>query len=276
MAGVVITWTVIMLLSCNLYYRGALPPNITHLVEDDPVISMVKSDKWVMLWLASWPDNEIELGVSVADLVANLLILGDMITRITVCPYKIIYLKSYRLFEVIIVFLSGISQLVIMPIHGLIIEAPTSLRYLDLLYFFVAIMRPLLMTRLANTFIGHRVMQMVMKKSIAELLTIYSFLFTMMLMYGFFIFFAEIGVDGSFYSGWEGCWWALITMTTVGYGDFIPHNWPGYIVAAFCVIAGMIMTGLLIPILGNNFNRYYEHVHLAMEEIKDYTKNHRL
>ena len=33
---------------------------------------------------------------------------------------------------------------------------------------------------------------------------------------------------------WVGMWWALQTVTTVGYGDVTPHNPSGRIVATFC------------------------------------------
>ena len=41
------------------------------------------------------------------------------------------------------------------------------------------------------------------------------------------------------------------------YGDIHPQSGPGYFVGAVCTIAGMLATGLPIPIIASNFNHYY-------------------
>jgi hypothetical protein len=47
----------------------------------------------------------------------------------------------------------------------------------------------------------------------------------------------------------DGVWWATVTLTTVGYGDYSPHTFAGRWVAAFVMAGGIgavaILTGLL-------------------------------
>ena len=51
----------------------------------------------------------------------------------------------------------------------------------------------------------------------------------------------------------DAMWWALTTMTTVGYGDRYPSTILGKIVASAVSVCGMLLISLPIALLGNNF-----------------------
>jgi len=55
-----------------------------------------------------------------------------------------------------------------------------------------------------------------------------------------------------------GCWWAVVTMSSVGYGDMVPVTVGGKISGALCVIFGVIIVTPLLPIIGSKFNRIQE------------------
>ncbi|VTJ83034.1 Hypothetical predicted protein, partial [Marmota monax] len=62
-----------------------------------------------------------------------------------------------------------------------------------------------------------------------------------------------------------GFWWAVVTMTTLGYGDMYPQTWSGMLVGALCALAGVLTIAMPVPVIVNNFGMYYS---LAMAKQK--------
>ena len=52
----------------------------------------------------------------------------------------------------------------------------------------------------------------------------------------------------------DGWWWALTTMSTVGYGDQYPVSTSGRIVGVALMIMGVALLGTITAMLASNFN----------------------
>ena len=55
----------------------------------------------------------------------------------------------------------------------------------------------------------------------------------------------------------EGIWFAIITMTTVGYGDVVPVTNMGKVTGACCAIMGILCMSFPVPVFVSHFNYLY-------------------
>jgi voltage-gated potassium channel len=63
--------------------------------------------------------------------------------------------------------------------------------------------------------------------------------------------FESKSADANIKSGWDALWYAVVTITTVGYGDFYPKTILGRIAGMFIMFAGVGIIGVLASILSS-------------------------
>ncbi|KAL7675338.1 hypothetical protein ACOME3_001600 [Neoechinorhynchus agilis] len=59
--------------------------------------------------------------------------------------------------------------------------------------------------------------------------------------------------------------WALVTMTTVGYGNVVPKTSLGRLVAWACILASRVLFSMLIPIFGEAYQQYVNGIKSAQQ-----------
>lgn len=64
----------------------------------------------------------------------------------------------------------------------------------------------------------------------------------------------------------RGLWWAMQTVTTVGYGDVTPHNTSGRIIASAVMLWGIAFLAILIAAITSTFVARAEREQRAREE----------
>ncbi|XP_065069958.1 potassium voltage-gated channel protein Shaw-like isoform X3 [Rhopilema esculentum] len=63
----------------------------------------------------------------------------------------------------------------------------------------------------------------------------------------------------------ESLWWAIVTMTTVGYGDMAPKTTFGKAFGAFCASCSLLILALPVSIIGNNFSLFYSYAQARLK-----------
>ena len=114
-----------------------------------------------------------------------------------------------------------------------------------------------------------RVLQLLLlslKASKRELMMLVGIVSVLATIYGSIIYYTEMFED-TFENIGHGIWWAIITMTTVGYGDYYPKGAFGCTFGALVAVSGILILALPIPVIANHFNTYYSIFNL-IEKVK--------
>ncbi|CAG2119134.1 unnamed protein product, partial [Medioppia subpectinata] len=109
---------------------------------------------------------------------------------------------------------------------------------------------------------GLKILIQTFKASAGELILLVFFLVLGIVIFASLVYYAEriqSNPDNDFNSIPLGLWWALVTMTTVGYGDMAPKTYAGMFVGALCALAGVLTIALPVPVIVSNFAMFYSH-----------------
>ncbi|XP_070310317.1 voltage-gated potassium channel KCNC2 isoform X5 [Odocoileus virginianus] len=193
----------------------------------------------------------------------------EFLVRIVFSPNKLEFVKN---------LLNIIDFVAILPFYLEVgLSGLSSKAAKDVLGFLrvVRFVRILRIFKLTRHFVGLRVLGHTLRASTNEFLLLIIFLALGVLIFATMIYYAErVGAQPNDPSASEhtqfknipiGFWWAVVTMTTLGYGDMYPQTWSGMLVGALCALAGVLTIAMPVPVIVNNFGMYYS---LAMAKQK--------
>ncbi|XP_078066354.1 potassium voltage-gated channel subfamily G member 4a [Mustelus asterias] len=138
----------------------------------------------------------------------------------------------------------------------------TSNIYLEKLGLVLRILRALrilYVMRLARHSLGLQTLGLTVHRSIHEFGLLLLFLCVSVTLFAPLVFLAEneVGKGQDFSSIPASYWWAIISMTTVGYGDMVPRTIPGQVVALSSILSGILIMAFPATSIFHAFSRAY-------------------
>ncbi|XP_030634774.1 voltage-gated potassium channel KCNC2 isoform X4 [Chanos chanos] len=201
----------------------------------------------------------------------------EFLVRVIFSPDKLEFVKSV---------LNIIDFVAILPFYLEVgLSGMSSKAAKDVLGFLrvVRFVRILRIFKLTRHFIGLRVLGHTLRASTNEFLLLIIFLALGVLIFATMIYYAErIGANPNDPTASDhtmfknipiGFWWAVVTMTTLGYGDMYPQTWSGMLVGALCALAGVLTIAMPVPVIVNNFGMYYS-LAMAKQKLPKRRKKH--
>ncbi|XP_065581356.1 potassium voltage-gated channel protein Shaw-like isoform X2 [Artemia franciscana] len=207
---------------------------------------------------STWTVDKVRTDPHVAffyvELACNIWFTFEFVIRFIVCPSKVAFSKLPLNIIDLIATLSFYSDIVLQ-------ELAQKMENGDILEFF-SIIRIFRLFKLTRHSPGLKILIHTFQASAKELFLLVFFLILGIVIFASLVYYAErlqSNPKNDFKSIPEGLWWAIVTMTTVGYGDMVPKTYVGMLVGAFCALAGVLAIALPVPVIVANFSRFYGH-----------------
>ena len=179
----------------------------------------------------------------------------EVFARLTVCPHKKKFLKDLKN----LVDITAIVPYYI-TLFNLLTNTDCSSAKSSASLAFLRVIRLVRIFKLTKHSAGLQVLILTFKASFGGLCLFLVALVVCILVFSSAVYFAEVGAPGSQINSIpEAFWWAIITMTTVGYGDVVPVGTLGKIIGMTCALAGVLTLAIPVPIITENFNKFYAH-----------------
>ncbi|KAH9504654.1 hypothetical protein Btru_062515 [Bulinus truncatus] len=201
--------------------------------------------------------------LNVLDFICTVFFTLELVMRFLVSPKKLRFIRN---------IMNIIDLLALVPLYVQVIFEQSNLhqncylneRFVFEIMFTLRIFRMFRIFHLVKHYQALKVLVYSLKASLQELMMLFIFLLLATLIFATMIYYAErdflTGGRTQFTTIPIGFWWAIITMTTVGYGDVAPSTPIGYIVGTICAVCGVLFMALTFPVISNNFTLFYEHV----------------
>ena len=201
------------------------------------------------------------LPVTLLDLLITMILTVELVMRFVVSPFKKMFfthkhiLNVFDLLGIIPIWLRFI--IFIGDAAWDTLTDNSMLRRILFGFGAMKIFRILRLFRIIDHYKPLKLIHLALTASKGEMVLLVILLSLMACIFANVAFISELHI-GTFTSPFHALWWAIITMTTVGYGDIYPVGIAGCIVGSICAVMGILVIALPVPVIVNNFSSLYD------------------
>ena len=198
--------------------------------------------------------------LNIVDMSLMCYFILELVLRFVACPYKKSFFCHPAMFFDLLSVLPFFIELIAEAVD---IKETYKANFIDSL-FLLKIVRIFRVFRMIQHTQGFLVLQHTIRASWKDLLLMISFMTITVVLFGSLIYI--FNHNEVFVSIPKSFWWAIVTITTVGYGDMVPSTPMGHLIGALCTVTGVLMLAFTVPTIVNNFMMFYSHIQYPRQE----------
>lgn len=202
------------------------------------------------------PNAQVLYQLFLAEVFFTTLFTVEYLLRLWCTPSKERYAIS---------FFGIVDLLTMLPMYIIWIFPHMAVEYIALLRV-LRILRVLRVLKLLRYMSEMSIVWRSIKLARHKLTLFFGFVGVMLCVFGGLMYAVE-GGSGGFTSLGASMYWAVVTLTTVGYGDIVPHTPLGRMLASVLILVGYsiiaVPTGILTAYMSQEMQRYREQRHCA-------------
>ena len=187
---------------------------------------------------------DLKEALFVADVTLSLMFVAEYVYRIVTAENKRAYVTSFY----------GIIDLV--AIFPILVHAAASVRVIRLL----RVLRILRLLKIKRYSIALDRYRLALKQIAAEATLFAGVAFVFIIGFAFLIYeFEHEAQPDKFSNIFDSIWWAVISLTSVGYGDVYPLTTPGRFLTLAMVLTGIGIVAVPTALLASALTRVHQH-----------------
>lgn len=191
------------------------------------------------------------------DAVTSIWFTAEFLLRLVFCPDFKRFAKNP---------MNWIDLLAVLPFYLSLYHVGTRTSWL-------VVMRTFRIFRIFSLSFSFQILFHTLISSKNELFLVFLSLIVPIILFSSMIYFAENEANTEMFPSIpESFWWAIVTVTTLGYGDVVPVTKVGKIIGAMCAICGVIIIALPVSVIGSNFSYFYMQARTRIQQPRRSTK----
>ena len=213
--------------------------------------------------------SKLHPGLEFTLTTCNVLITLEIVLRLITCPSLRRYFQSpIHVCEILGAFGFWMKYFVLDP-HLEHFQNMSGFIFFMVVQYLV-LLQVTRLIRIARHSMAFKIMSLSIKSSLPEIGVLFALLLVLVTIFGWLMFAVEYRYD-KFDSCFTGMYWALITLTTVGYGDYYPDTVLGHVIAGVCAVCGIVTLAMPIGVIASSFSSYYSY----HKDVSCHLKKHR-